>query len=751
MFSSLQPTKKYILITFLISCILLEVFTLIIYNQSKIAKDSNDWVIHSYQVLRLGRASLVNAIDLANSEQNYMLTGYGSFLKSYDDNLAELNGNLAKLTQTVTDNPEQEENVTFLRDKIEQLKKISASYIGALQKGHISVYSIRSSEVAIKQAIAEVRTAFDTFSQNEDKLLNERIRYASGGEKNYFWTLFMGAFLGLGALILANLVIFSLISKNTRSEEKLRKSEELFASIVDGINDGIFDYNIVENTVSYSPSFKIILGYSPDEMSANHDHFIDMIHPDDLAQAVETVRQYTEREVDTYYNVFRLRHKLGHWVWVMSRGVGIWDEKGKIQRLIGTHVDISVQKQREEELNFFIQENELQRRELALEKERAEAANQAKSDFLATMSHEIRTPLNAVVGLGRLLMDMPMDKKHHEMVEMIHVNADLLLRLVNDLLDLSRIESGQIELEERTFTFPSTFNALQSMFERQASEKNIALNFDNQAGDYTYVADSTRVQQILVNLIGNALKFTSKGSISVVSTAEIQDDKTALVRVSVTDTGVGIAADKLAAVFEKFVQADQTISRRFGGTGLGLTISKSLAALMNGDITASTTLGEGSTFTLILPLKITDQKKKTAALPLSEAAQATIASSTILVVEDYAPNVMVATMMLDYLGYKADVARSGAEAIQKIKDAKTPYAAILMDVQMQDMDGFETTRRVRELEKEKNMRHYIIGVTAHALASDRDHCLDAGMDDYMSKPINPDLLSQKLGKLSQAA
>ncbi|MFY9288899.1 MAG: ATP-binding protein [Alphaproteobacteria bacterium] len=735
---------------FIISCLLLEMFTFIIYNQSRLNKNSNDWVIHSYEVLRVGRLALLDSIQLADSGRDYLQTGSSVALKNYtklDKTLDQKLGELAKIT---SDNPEQKDNIFILYDKIKNLKKVMGRNIDVVNQRRTDFYSLRAAEQAIRQGGVEIRAAYDKFVNAEGKILEQRRAKAETEQKNYLWTLFMGAILGMGALVIANLVIFSLITKNMHAEEKLRKSEELFATIINGINDGVFDYNVVEDTVSYSPSYKVIWGYGEEELTKQHNNFYSFVHPDDLAKAQETMRAYMARETDTYCNIFRVRHRDGNWVCVMSRGIGIWNEKGEIQRLIGTHVDITPQKQREEELNYFIKENERQREELAYAKEKAESANQAKTDFLATMSHEIRTPMNAVIGLSRMLKETPLDAKQLEMTDTLYVNAEILLRLVNDLLDLSRIEAGQIDLEERSFTFTNVFKAVHAMLDSQASAKGLVLELKNNLDDHTYRGDPTRIQQILANLIGNAVKFTSKGSITVVCNGKVKNNK-ADIKISVSDTGVGISADKLDSVFEKFVQADQTISRRFGGSGLGLAICKSLAQLMGGDITVSSKPGEGSVFVLSMMLPIVAEKK-VAAAPIVPITTGTVPlSGMVLIVEDYAPNIMVATLMLEHLGYHAEVAKSGIEAIRKIESRTSPYTAILMDVQMQDMDGFEATRRIREIEKQKGFQHYIIGVTAHALAGDRDKCIDAGMNDYMSKPIHPELLAQKLSGLSRAA
>lgn len=377
---------------------------------------------------------------------------------------------------------------------------------------------------------------------------------------------------------------------------------------------------------------------------------------------------------------------------------------------------------------------------------KANAANIAKSEFLANMSHEIRTPMNAIIGLSSILSrSHPLTDKQREFVDTLRSSGESLLMLINDLLDIAKIEASGIEIELIPINIGKLIEEIVSMMSLRAEEKGLAFIINTKAIDgKIYLGDPTRIRQIITNLCSNAVKFTSHGSIEITVEAEFRDSNTSNVLISVEDTGLGIAPDKLEKIFDKFTQADNTISRKFGGTGLGLAISKTLAEMMGGSIQVSSALEVGSRFTVSLPLQISKNKVATQEIARESVEYGVVkGKGCVLLVEDYEPNVLVASTFLEIFGYDYDVARSGAEAVDKA--LKNKYIAILMDVQMPELNGFEASGAIRAHEKKAgNGQIPIIGMTAHALDGDRERCLASGMDDYISKPFTPGELEKKL-------
>lgn len=354
---------------------------------------------------------------------------------------------------------------------------------------------------------------------------------------------------------------------------------------------------------------------------------------------------------------------------------------------------------------------------------KAENANEAKSRFLAMMSHELRTPLNAVLGYIDVLLGYPYQKDQVEILEKMECSAELLLVLIDDILDLSRIESGEFPIKYQWVNLKTELSQVLEHFRELALSKGLQLDLDIALDKHDYIwVDRARVMQIVFNLIGNAIKFTEHGSVSL--QAQLSDSK---LQIKVKDTGIGIERSRLKAIFSQFKQADDSITRKYGGSGLGLAISQRLAKLMNGTIEVSSVLGLGATFVVELPVSIQRQQMA----PTIDKVTNQHKSLDILVVEDTETNQMVIKLVLERLGHNVLTLNNGKESVEYLKQNIDCIDVVFMDISMPVMDGITATEKIRQFCQQTP----IIALTAHALEQDKKACLDAGMNAFISKPI----------------
>ena len=516
-------------------------------------------------------------------------------------------------------------------------------------------------------------------------------------------------------------------SERERLAEELRLSHERFVLAVAGSQDGLWDWDIIKGTVYFSPRYKEILGYTNEEIPNSFAAWESLIHPDDLPLARKMVSDYHDGRIPVYELEHRLRQKDGSYRWILARGTVLRGADGKVLRMSGSHTDINERKNMDAALRAA--------------RDKAVASDLAKSEFLAKMSHELRTPLNAIHGMCELMTLEPLPEPQASRARLASDAVAMLTRIIDDLLDLSKIEAGRMTLEPIPTNCRRLLLDAAALFAEEATGKGLKFEVDlSDSVPPALHVDPLRLRQVVMNLLSNAVKFTEKGSIVLKAWAEPDAEGGVLFHVSVQDTGIGITRETQPLLFQSFVQADTSTTRRYGGTGLGLAISRRLVELMDGRIGVESAPGAGSRFWLQVRLPV-DFAASAAADTPNPAPE--LARLRTLVVEDNSVNRRMIVAILAHLGVRADTAENGAIALEAL--AQRSYDLVFMDCSMPVMDGYLATEQLRHREG-SGVRVPVIAMTAYALKGDRERCLAAGMDDYLSKPASVKNISAVLSR-----
>jgi two-component system, sensor histidine kinase len=551
----------------------------------------------------------------------------------------------------------------------------------------------------------------NTILKERQLVVGEELEMTGGRilERHYIPIFENGEYLG-------HLWNYNDITDRKKNQYALQRSEEKYRNIIENMNLGLIEVDLEEHIVYANQSFCTMMGYAPGELLGKKAIEI-FLRVDDSMGRKQMNRVQTKRQKGISDACeFLLENKDGENVWMLISGAPLYDNNKEFIGSIGIHLDISNQKQMEEDLRDAIS--------------KAQASVKTKEIFLANMSHEIRTPMNAILGMSRLLHKTPLNTQQHSFLKAITTSAENLLVIINDILDFSKIEAGKMQMEEVNFSITDVIAQVSDIVEYKAEEKGLQIRtIVDENIPKVLQGDPYRLNQILLNLAGNAVKFTMQGSVEIEARLQSVSDNIQRVKFTVTDTGIGIEAARQADIFNSFTQEDNSVTRKFGGTGLGLSICKRLIELMGSSIQVVSEKNKGTTMCFVLDFK-TGEADALMKEENTDEFENTLQGSHILLVEDNEFNRMLAATILNNQGVTVTEAINGLEAIKAC--VQHSFDLILMDIQMPEMNGIETTIQLRE---QLNNHTPIIALTANAIKGEKERCLEIGMNDYMSKPF----------------
>jgi PAS domain S-box-containing protein len=520
-----------------------------------------------------------------------------------------------------------------------------------------------------------------------------------------------------------------MVQKRKEAEVSLERSRQHLLFILRETPVGYIEWKLDFTVAYWNKAAEQIFGFK--ESEARGKHAMDLIVPAELHEEIETVWDQILHDRGGNENLNQNVRADGTRIMCQWNNTVIRDPDGRTIAVASLVNDVT--------------ENMKAQEQMRLAMEAAQKATRAKSEFLANMSHEIRTPMNGVIGLTELLLESDLDPQQRSYLEVIRSSGEMLITIINDILDLSKIESGKLDLTERVFNVEECLKTAFQLFSHSLQKKGLEAHIEvSNSIPRTVSGDPVRLRQIVYNLVSNAVKFTDTGSISMKAWSESITSRRVRLFVSISDTGPGIDTDRLETIFDPFSQADTSSTRSFGGTGLGLTICKRLCRMMRGDIKIDHTSPEGTRFVFSVELQTAPEGGLGGSLTGQQDARENPSEASavrILVVEDNAVNRLVAKRILKRLGYDSATVNNGQEALDFVR--AHPCDLIFMDLQMPVMDGFTATKIIRE---EHGSIPSIIALTASAVDGDRERCMAAGMDDYISKPINIEAVSGILSR-----
>lgn len=721
MTSSKIPRK--ILIAFGLALLAMIEMTYYTYRNTWISSQSATEISHTHEVLYNIEQVLALTTSLEASARGYVINADDSYAGSSEKYAFEVRSYLKKLQELVDDNPIQEGRAVQLSALVES----KITFINRLIAARLTSFDQAQHVIASGQGnvlMDKIHFGVSQMKNEENALLTKRVEANRLAMRNTLMTIMISS---LFMLFFAAWAFYSNKSYNTKrlqAEAKARESEKKYRTIVEDAGDVVYtnDYKGIFTFVNSRA--KELTGYTQEELLGKH--FTGIIAPEWIEKAKQFYyKQFTDRIPTTLFE-FQIITKQGQKKWVEQTVVLMPENK-----MVG-------------EFHCIVRNIELRKVmevQLLEAKEKAEEATKAKEMFLASMSHEIRTPMNGVSGMVNLLAQTPLNEEQKEYTEAIKDSANRLLTVINDILDLSKINAGKVTLHNAPFDIRQVLKNVNMTLSSKAKEKGIALNFQiDENMPAMVIGDNVRLSQVLWNLGGNAIKFTNAGKVDIIVTSRRNENGKAQITFSVKDTGIGIVKEKLAHIFEPFVQADKKITTEYGGTGLGLDISEKIVKMHGSAIRVMSEPGIGSEFSFTI-----EYPEYLAAVSTEHSNYEKVKNLkgiNILFVEDNRVNQQVGTRTLGKWDANVVIADNGKIAIEMLK--KDVYDIVLMDLQMPEMDGTDTTEYIRHYLPAPVSSVPIIAMTASAFSGEYEKCIASGMNDYISKPFNPDELYNKI-------
>ncbi|TRX35688.1 CHASE3 domain-containing protein [Flavobacterium restrictum] len=713
------------------------------YNNTLKVKQTNSLIDHTIEVQLMSDKVLMDVLNIETSTRGFVITGQQTFLSPYKISIQTISHNIANLKKHTSDNPSQQIRIDSLRKIIAHRLLYSRKVILLKQKGNWNEAEKIATLLEGKFLTDSIRSIIDRINSEESQLLTHRKlenSKSTSSTNNLFILLLV--FIAITILLVIIIVRNQRFRTNelenfTHLQNRLSKYS---LSLIEASLDPLVTINTEGKITDSNEATVKITGIEREKLIGSD--FFDYFTNQQMAREVYQEVFAKGSVADSPLTLLRSDGKLTD---VLFNGSVYKDDFGNVLGVVIVARDIAEQKRIEKELIEARVFAELATEIAEEAKIKAEFATQtahiavkSKQQFLSNMSHEIRTPMNAIIGFTKVVLKTDLTSKQKEYLTAIKMSGDALIVLINDILDLAKVDAGKMTFEETPFKLKMSISSMLHLFETKIQEKNLKLvtQYDSAIPE-VLIGDPVRLHQIILNLVSNAVKFTALGAITVSTKLLTDETEKVTIQFAITDTGIGIDNSKIASVFENFQQATSDTSRLFGGTGLGLAIVKQLVEAQGGSIIVESTLGRGSTFSFVLPFQKT-KEKAVSDIEIIEL-DATIKSIKVLVVEDMPLNQLLMKTVLDDFGFECDITANGKLAVEKLET--NSYDIILMDLQMPEMNGFEATEYIRNT---LQLDIPIIALTADVTTVDVAKCRAVGMNDYVAKPLDEKLLFNKI-------